>query len=492
MFRFPQTVGRALLPLAFASVALALGAGPAAAETQAGYDKGFFIKSDAWEIHFGTRMQLQYSMTSPDTFMYDSTLGKQEDTENLNELNVRRFKFYMNGTVFKPALKWKVQFDIERFKPGGGGTGNLRLEEAYLDLTQKPWWQLRLGQFKVPYGYEKMTSSGKLNIVDRSIVHSFFGIDQEPGVNLYGMSFDKKFRYDVAVTTGASDNKGFDTRNEVAASGESDFRYMMRGTWEPLAPYAWEQGAVSHPDKPQLSVQLGVMLNKTAIPQDKDPFLPSGGILPFKNDVLGAKSATFADLDVDPDGTGPEKPLLTRWSAVSNDRKPYDRLEYELVAAFKYSRFAIEGQYITGDVDPEMKYLRGADDSLKDLAIDNTGLRLQGGIFILPTRLEVAGRWASVDREAKASFTSDPSVKEEIDQSEWRIGLNWYFSRHDWKWQFDYGEISSEWALNGTNVAVPKRSDFPGPPPGSGYDNKVISNNTRKDKEFRTQFQIQF
>ena len=104
----------------------------------------------------------------------------------------------------------------------------MRLEEAFADLTDKPWTQLRIGQFKAPYGYEKMTSSGRLNLVDRSIVHSFFGVNQEPGVDLYGQSFDKKFKYDVAVTTGVSDNNGFDTTNDLDANGKSDFRYMAR------------------------------------------------------------------------------------------------------------------------------------------------------------------------------------------------------------------------------------------------------------------------
>ena len=91
-----------------------------------------------------------------------------------------------------------------------------------------------------------------------------------------------------------------------------------------------------------------------------------------------------------------------------------------------------------------------------------------------------------------AEFAADPTVREKIEQYEWRAGLNWYFSKHDWKWQFDYGEISTEWTLNGDKLAVPVRSDFPGPPVGTGFDDKLIQNNARKDKEFRTQFQVQF
>ncbi len=204
------TLKKPTAALAVAALALvivsALGARPAAAQDKpaaapeaapapvtSGYDKGFFIKADRFEIHFGTRLQLLYQYTDPDTFMYDSLLQDTEDTKPLNELFVRRFKFYMTGFAWNPALKYKVQFDVVPFKVGGGsGGGNVRLEEAFVDVTYKPWTQVRLGQFKVPFSYEKMTSSGKLDLVDRSIVHSFFGIEQEPGVNLYGQSFEQE------------------------------------------------------------------------------------------------------------------------------------------------------------------------------------------------------------------------------------------------------------------------------------------------------------
>src|SRR5436309_14624089 len=85
--------------------AIAASARPAEAQAQpvtAGYDKGFFVKSDNFEIHIGTHTQLQYSATRPDTFMYDSLLGREDDTKIDNELSIRRFKLFMTGFVYKP------------------------------------------------------------------------------------------------------------------------------------------------------------------------------------------------------------------------------------------------------------------------------------------------------------------------------------------------------------------------------------------------------
>ena len=152
-----------------------------------GYDKGFSSGPTPSRSISGPALSFSIRPAA-DTFQYDSLLAKEEDTSVDNELNVRRFKLYFTGFAHKPTIKFKIQLDVERFRSGTGQSGNVRLEEAFVDLTSRPWTQLRLGQFKVPFGYEKMTSSGRLNLVDRSIVHTFFGVDQEPGVNLFGQS----------------------------------------------------------------------------------------------------------------------------------------------------------------------------------------------------------------------------------------------------------------------------------------------------------------
>jgi hypothetical protein len=453
---------------------------PAApAPLQAGYDQGFFIKSgDNFELHIGTRIQLQFVSTSPDTFIYDSILGRQVDTELNNQLNIRRFKLWFAGYAFNPSIKFKLQLDTNAYNPGGSGLGNIRLEEAYVDFTAKPWTQLRVGQFKVPYGYEKMTSSGKLNLVDRSIVHVFFGVDQEPGVSLYGQSFGKHFRYDTSITVGIADNHAFSARNDLSATGKSDFRYIGRLTWEPFAPYTFEEGALSNPQSPELTLQFAVMTNQNTIPLDNDFFMPAGYLLSFNRGVLGAASATF-----------PAATDTQIASTLSQSRKPYDRNEIEAVAAYKYHRFAIEAQGNGGKVNPDTEWISASNPDFDDLDFKIWGYRIQPSFFLIPTRLEVAGRWAEVERKSTADFITAASVEEKIVTTEWRVGLNWYFLKQDLKWQFDFGQIGNTWSLNGQDLAVPQRADFPN---GTGYDNRVISNNTRTDTEFRTQLQFQF
>ena len=439
-----------------------------------GYDKGFFIRWEKFEIRFGARLQVLYQRTDPDTFMYDSMLQSTDSTQPLNDFFVRRFKFSMQGFAFNPALKYKFQIDIVPFKIGSGNGGNVRLDEAYVDITYKPWTSVIVGQFKVPWSYEKMTSSGKLDLVDRSIVNAFFGVNQEPGAALYGVSYDKKFRYDVSITQGVSDLAGYNTVNDVSADEGSDFRYIGRVTWEPLAPYVMEEGAVNNPEKAQLTLQLGLQSNRNTVPLDTDPLMPKDQIVPLGPNELGAPSPTFS-----PAVTA----TLAQWVGVSQSRKPYNRNEIELLGAWKYKRWYVEGQAILGTVDPDLSWLQGFNADLRNLSFDNSGYRLQGGFMLIPTKLELAGRWAQVTRKSEAEFYDNPTVNEEAENVEYRLGVNWYFRKYDWKWQFDIGQITTTKKLDGVELVVPDAEANP---------DKLIQNNARVDRIFRSQIQFQF
>ncbi len=83
------------------------------------------------------------------------------------------------------------------------------------------------------------------------------------------------------------------------------------------------------------------------------------------------------------------------------------------------------------------------------------GMNLQAGYFIVPKRLEVAARWSMVrgesgDINGNGTFrtVTVPGVTGPVhvvngafqnyhEADEWTIGLNYFFKRHQWKWQTD-------------------------------------------------------
>jgi hypothetical protein len=66
---------------------------------------------------------------------------------------------------------------------------------------------------------------------------------------------------------------------------------------------------------------------------------------------------------------------------------------------------------------------------------DQDGYLAQVGCFFVPRKLEVAFRWARLD--------SDTDL-DDNEQTEERVALGWFFSKHDLKFQADYGRIENE------------------------------------------------
>ncbi len=97
-------------------------------------------------------------------------------------------------------------------------------------------------------------------------------------------------------------------------------------------------------------------------------------------------------------------------------------------------------------------------DNAAGAATRQTGATAQIG-WLFGDHFEIAGRY---------SFTDVNTAREDRNIQEWRGGLNYYFNKHFWKLQADYGVTENE-ALNGED----------GLPP-------------RKNKEFRMQAQLMF
>ena len=96
----------------------------------------------------------------------------------------------------------------------------------------------------------------------------------------------------------------------------------------------------------------------------------------------------------------------------------------ELFFGLKYKRlFVLADAYARSEEE-----LAGPD-------TDAEGFIAQVGYFFVPRKLEVAVRWAQGDRNTDAS---DDKL------TETRIGFGYYISKHDLKFQADYGQVENE------------------------------------------------
>jgi len=91
------------------------------------------------------------------------------------------------------------------------------------------------------------------------------------------------------------------------------------------------------------------------------------------------------------------------------------------------------------------QYARTLDQTAPAPRIDQSGSLVQVGFFLVPAKIELALRYSEVDEDRDV-----PDDKEK----EARIGFGYYFSKHELKFQSDYGRVRDEASLTDRDTDV--------------------------------------
>ena len=175
-----------LVSLSLPALAVAEEGASAATAATAGYDKGFFIRdaSGLNELKLGGYIKLKLNRLIVDG------PGDRAD------FSLPNARLVLKGKVLIPGLKFKFQAEF--------GKGKVSLKDYHLDYTLlKDWLTVRAGQFKVPYGRSFLTSSTKLEFIDRPATSKYFRTSRDVGVAAY--STHKEIEYMVGLFNGSGE-----------------------------------------------------------------------------------------------------------------------------------------------------------------------------------------------------------------------------------------------------------------------------------------------
>lgn len=284
---------------------------------------------------------------------------------------VRRLRVTWDGNAFAPWMKYKFQYD---FSKGG------ELKDLKLSFAKNRMFVPVVGQYKVPFNRETLNSSSALQLVDRSIVSDYFKYDRDIGVGAYGLLGDGMVRYELG---------GFQAQgvNQSVDSGDKGLLWAGR-----------VQAAV-----------IGGKAKKVKENFAKKPTLTVGASV-AGIDVEGGKDTNLGRVNKVDRGSDFADGKITSITADINYRDP---------------RFNLTGEYVGRWANP---------DAAGATAFDY-GFRTQGGFFVMPKKVELAGRFAMVKFDDVAG-----DLAPELDNV-WTYtqGFNYYFSgNHKWKLQLGY------------------------------------------------------
>jgi phosphate-selective porin len=213
--------------------------------------KGFVtFKSGDNALTLGAWGQFRATIDDKDEYDADtagSGVGQADGTSVA--FSVHKLRPYIQGTVYKPWLKYKFEFELGPLQTDATHDVNsARVTDAYVDFAKWQAATFRVGQYKVPFGMQELTPDTRQEFVDRSIVNAKFAPSRDIGVMLYGYAWERKFGYQVGVFNGSGQNNPQEDKSQM---------YAARVWIDPLGEYKMFESANDANPKNILHVGLG-------------------------------------------------------------------------------------------------------------------------------------------------------------------------------------------------------------------------------------------
>lgn len=182
------------------------------------------ITSRQAELILSNRLQVRFTQEMP------------EVGDDVGSFRIRRMKTKFEGWAYTKDLTYELQLNWP-------DTAN-PLEDAVInyDFTKsKKTFQLKAGQYKVPFGRQELTSSGSQEFVDRSIVSARFARGRDIGAQVWGLPSAGKLDWRVGIFNG---NGRTVTRND-----NDKYQTNARVTWQPFGDVKYSEGDFDSTDK---------------------------------------------------------------------------------------------------------------------------------------------------------------------------------------------------------------------------------------------------
>jgi phosphate-selective porin OprO and OprP len=128
-------------------------------------------------------------------------VGDEDTTSGPTLFTLRRVRPIFEATAFKI-------FDFRVMPDFGGGT--TVLQDAYADLKFAPWFRVRAGKYKAPFGLERLESATELAFVERG-TPTLIAPNRDLGVTAFGDVAKERISYALGVFNGVVDGGSTDT-----------------------------------------------------------------------------------------------------------------------------------------------------------------------------------------------------------------------------------------------------------------------------------------
>ena len=250
---------------------------------------GVTFTSGVNSLTIGARLQVRWTLEDREAANTDIVgSGVGEDDGPIGQFDIPRMRVSFSGGAFRPWLRYLFQYEFSRT----GGESSSKIKDAMIEIRPTGRsYRFQFGQFKAPFGLQQLTSSGRLQFVDRAITDSKFNPSRDMGVMVSGTARGRRFGYDAGLFNGSGEAVRQNTRGPM---------YVGRVYYQPVGVYALSETSSDAGDRPVLHVGFGARSGKQirgrttiGVVEDADNQTALNGEFAYKSPRLYATAEYF-------------------------------------------------------------------------------------------------------------------------------------------------------------------------------------------------------
>jgi len=301
-----------------------------------------------------------------------------------DRFRLRRARINLTGE-FAEQFDFKIEGDFEQSDGISSNRTDFSGTDIFVNWHQYPEAQIKIGQWKAPFGFEQLTPDTSLYVIERSLPTGAITPERQVGVQLWGKPFTTAWPEQKDLLTYYAGIFNGNGRN-VSINDNNNFMYVGRLE---LLPF---KGKILGQDS---SLKLG------------------GDVLNSRDDA-GTNISPSLTLKVNADGS------LSSFTLPGADQ----RTAWSVDAWLKLGPFDLIGEYLEEYVDG--RTVNGMSPGFADFTTN--GYYVEGAYFLIPKKLQAAVQWQYLNPGQKGNDGIESITG----------GLNYYIHGDDIKLMVNY------------------------------------------------------
>src|SRR5260221_1899604 len=142
--------------------------------------------------------------------------GDARFTDSNARFYLRRARVNLSGR-FAEEFNFRAEMELAGSLANTSGF-RAQLTDAFINWNRFDSANVRVGQFKTPFGFEQLYADPRLYMIERSFVNDRLTPGRQIGVQLGGAAYYERFNYAIGLFNGSSTNQNFNDNDKFMSA----------------------------------------------------------------------------------------------------------------------------------------------------------------------------------------------------------------------------------------------------------------------------------